>query len=86
MATIPDYDTMRQAAFCSEMREPGEEIFLPIILNAYNQKIAQVASSHSFTLVDLYPYLDQNDISSVDCIHPNLNGQQVIANRFKAVY
>ncbi len=86
MATIPDYNTMRSAAFCTGLREPGEEIFLPIILTAYNQKIAQVASNHSFTLVDLYPYLDQDDISSVDCIHPNLAGQQIIANRFKAAY
>ena len=85
-ATIPDYNTMRSAEFCSELRMPGEEVFLPIILSSYNQKIAQVASNHNFTLVDLYPYLDQDDISSVDCIHPNLSGQQKIADRFKSAY
>jgi len=87
IATIPNYYIMKQAPIPACQNNPLSEQELALLnwaLGQYNSAIASVANANGFTLVDLYPYLDQNDISDYDCIHPNLSGLQKIANRFIA--
>jgi len=89
IATIPNYVVMKSAqnaACLANPLTPEEEIALGWILGQYNSIISTVASTYGFTLVDLYPYLDQDDISDYDCIHLSLTGLQTVANRFKTSY
>jgi len=86
IGTIPNYVEMKRAnlAACEPHLNEVEEAALAWALNQYNSIISSTASQNDFKLVDLYPYLGQGDISDADCIHPNISGQQKIANQFKS--
>lgn len=84
IGNIPNYGAMWQAEYKACSNYPYNQSLVSWAINQYNSIISSVASSHSFTLVDLYPYLDSDDVSNHDCLHPNLQGQQIIADRFKA--
>lgn len=84
IGTIPNYVEMKRAAFpaCEPHLSEIEEAALAAALSLYNSAISNVASQHGFKVINLYPYLGQGDISEYDCLHPNLSGQQKIANQF----
>ncbi|TSC93590.1 MAG: hypothetical protein Athens101428_631 [Candidatus Berkelbacteria bacterium Athens1014_28] len=82
IGTIPNYSVMWQAGYptCANYPYPPEIVALAI--SQYNSIISSVASQNGMTLVNLYPYLGTGDVSDYDCLHPNLSGQQKIADRF----
>lgn len=87
MGIHPNYIQMREAntpACLLPPLTPEQQQFYADNLLAYNQICAQIAADNGFTAVDLYPHLNENHISTVDCIHPNLAGQTVIATHFIA--
>lgn len=86
IGTIPNYVEMKRANLpaCEPHLNEVEEAALTWALSQYNSIVSSTASQYGFKLVDLYPYLGQEDISDADCIHPNISGQQKIANQFKS--
>ena len=82
IGTIPNYGTMWQAGYPACGNFPYDPALVSWAIGQYNSVISGVASANGFTLVDLYPYLGAGDVSDYDCLHPNLSGQQKIANRF----
>ena len=84
IGTVPNYSVMWQAEYpaCANYAYPPD--LVATVIQEYNNVISTVASQYGLILVDLYPYLDAGDISEYDCLHPNISGQQKIANRFIA--
>lgn len=84
VGTIPNYGAIWQAGYpaCASYPYPSDLVSAAIV--QYNAAISNVASTNGLTLIDLYPYLGTGDVSDYDCLHPNLAGQQKIANRFIA--
>lgn len=82
IGTIPNYGVMWQAGYPACASYPYDPALVSWAISQYNSIISGVASTYGFTLVDLYPYLGTGDVSDYDCLHPNLSGQQKIANRF----
>jgi lysophospholipase L1-like esterase len=87
IGNLPNYTDLVQApipACQANPLSPEQLAFLSWGLAQYNSAIASVASQYGFTLVDLFSTLGQSDISEVDCIHINIQGQQKMANRFSS--
>ena len=84
LGTIPNYGVMWQAGYPACANYPYDPALVSWAIDQYNSIISGVALSSGSTLVDLYPYLGTGDVSDYDCLHPNLTGQQKIANRFIA--
>ncbi|MDD5627121.1 MAG: SGNH/GDSL hydrolase family protein [Patescibacteria group bacterium] len=85
LATIPNINQMRKGGGpACQTNKIGLRLenFTPQNLEAWNQTIKDVAEEYNCTLIDLYPILNQNDVSDYDCLHPNLQGQEKIAKEF----
>jgi lysophospholipase L1-like esterase len=48
----------------------------------FNEAIKELAEENNLILVDLFDSLDSEHISDYDCIHPNISGQEKIAEEF----
>lgn len=87
IGNIPNYANMMQApipACQANPLSPEQLAFLSWGLGQYNSAVSAVASQYGFTLVDLYSTLGQSDISELDCLHVNIQGQQKMASRFSS--
>lgn len=87
MGIHPNYIRMREAntpACLLPPLTPEQRQFYADNLVVYNQICAEIAVDNDFTVVDLYPHLNESHISAVDCIHPNVAGLTVIATHFIA--
>lgn len=89
IANYPNFTKMRTADFpsCKENKlNIKVENLTDSNIAAFNTIIKDVASANNLIEIDLYPLLGVTDVSEYDCLHPNIAGQQKIADAFtKAV-
>jgi lysophospholipase L1-like esterase len=84
VGNIPNYSTIWQADYsaCNPYKSLDSSL-VAIGINYFNGKISTATNNNGAMLVDLFNSdLGTGDVSEVDCIHPNLSGQQKIADRF----
>lgn len=83
--TYPDFIKMRTASYpsCKEDKF-GYRVknLAQAKIKSFNNAIKEIAGKYNATVVDLYPILGSEDISELDCLHPNANGINKIAQEF----
>lgn len=82
VGSYPDLIKMRTASYpaCKEdkLRVGFDKVTAEKIL-AFNQAIKEVVQSTSVIFVDNFGVLGPDDVSEYDCIHPNVKGQEKMA-------
>ena len=85
VGAIPDITKMQQASYpaCKENKlgQNLENLGQAYIQN-YNSAIREIASQNNLIFVDTFDILGADDVSEVDCIHPNISGQEKLASEF----
>ncbi len=51
-------------------------------IKEFNAATTEVARQNDLILVDLYKVLSSEETSDYDCLHPNIAGQEKIAQEF----
>lgn len=50
-------------------------------LQVFNQAIKEIATENNLILVDFYKVLGPGEVSDYDCLHPNIAGQEKLAEK-----
>ncbi len=83
VGNYPNLILMRKAAYpaCAQDKlNLGIDRVTEEKLRLFNQTIAEVASEYGFILVDNFTTLGSQDVSDYDCLHPNIGGQEKLAD------
>lgn len=56
----------------------------PSRLQSFNQAIKEIAAENGLILVDFYEVLGPDEVSDYDCLHPNIAGQEKLAEKLIA--
>ncbi len=85
IATNPNVAMMRTASYPSCNEDTlglNVERITEEKLQSFNQVVKDIATQHGLVLVDLYDTLGPSDVSDYDCLHPNMGGQEKVAQAF----
>ncbi|MFH1749522.1 MAG: SGNH/GDSL hydrolase family protein [bacterium] len=72
-----NYPICEENSFDAEIQQPAEAY-----IQAFNTIIYDLASDNYLIYVDIFPILGKNEVSEHDCTHPNISGQEKIAQEF----
>lgn len=83
VSTLPNFIAMRSEAnpACTPLT-PEIEALATSFLQAYNSSITAAANENGLLLVNLYPIMGPEHLSTADCIHFNIAGEQKAAQKF----
>ena len=82
IASYPNFSLLRTALHSACQEDTlgvGVDQLSTEKIRSYNQIIQELASEQNLIFVDLYNTLSPDDVSNYDCIHPNIEGQQKLA-------
>jgi len=85
IATLPNFIAMRSDSIpaCTNTNlSPALKALAVLQIQNYNSKITKIAQDYNLTLVNLFPILTSEHISTLDCMHFNIAGQQKVAEEF----
>ncbi len=83
--TYPDFIKMRTASYASCKEDKfGYRVknLAQAKIQSFNKAIIEIAGKYNATVVDLYPILGSEDVSELDCLHPNASGINKISQEF----
>jgi len=86
IASVPNLVKMQTAEYpiCAESKVTVShlEALSQVYIQAFNKIIREIAEDNDLIFVDLYPHLGTPEVSEHDCFHPNISGQEKIADQF----
>lgn len=87
ITTYPNLLRMRTASYpacqIDKLRIGIDEVTESRLQN-FNQAIKEIAAENGLILVDFYKTLGPNEVSDYDCLHPNIAGQEKLAEKLIA--
>lgn len=82
IGSYPNIPLLRSASYpaCIEDKlRVGFDKLTSEEIRTFNQMISDFASENNLIFVDLYSVLSPSDVSDYDCVHPNIEGQEKLA-------